>query len=85
MYLPLPTHASIQNGNPMNCTLCDKNIEDYNPSFNQLIIDESHSIQICPECNRKIIKWQQTTYANLFPTKSAKKLLEKMRADGKGR
>jgi hypothetical protein len=60
----------------MNCTLCDEKIEGYNPMFNQLKIDEKHIVEICSECNQKIITWQQNTYAKLFPTKSAKKILD---------
>jgi hypothetical protein len=47
--------------------------------FNHLVIDESHTVDICSECMQKIVKWQQTIHANLFPTKSAKKFLKKVK------
>ena len=61
----------------MKCTLCETTITNYNSSFNHLKIDETHSIEICQECITKFVKWQQSTYAHLFPTKSSKKYLEK--------
>jgi hypothetical protein len=57
----------------MNCTLCKKPIRDYNPAYSHLRIDESHSADICSECVEKFGKWQMSIYANLFPTKAAKK------------
>lgn len=59
----------------MICTLCDNLIKNYNSSFNHLQIDKSHSVDICQECIDKFVKWQQNMYAQLFPTKSAKKRL----------
>jgi hypothetical protein len=59
-----------------NCKLCEKEIKNYNPAFNHLVIDECHSVNICPDCITKIGKWQQGIYANLFPTKLAKKRLQ---------
>ena len=46
---------------------------DDNIKFNQLKIDEFHSVAICSDCIDKFLKWQQTMFAVLFPTKSAKK------------
>lgn len=57
----------------MNCTLCKKPIHNYNPEFNQLKIDESQSADICQDCIDKFLKWQQSIFANLFPTKAMKK------------
>ncbi|KYC54503.1 MAG: hypothetical protein APG08_00983 [Candidatus Methanofastidiosum methylothiophilum] len=57
----------------MDCILCKKPIEGYNIKFNQLKIDEFHSVAICSDCIDKFLKWQQTMFAVLFPTKSAKK------------
>ena len=57
----------------MNCTLCKKPIHNYNPAFNHLKIDESHDADICSDCIDKFVKWQQSIYAKLFPTKAAKK------------
>ena len=62
----------------MNCKLCKKSIENYNPEFNQLKIDGSHNVNICLDCINKFMKWQQETYAKLFPTKIAKKYLERI-------
>ena len=56
-----------------NCNLCEKIINRYDAKFHHLKIDESHSIDICPECLDKIVKWQGSIYANLFPTKTLKK------------
>jgi len=61
----------------MRCNLCENSIKDYNSSFNQLQINELHSVDICQECIDKFVKWQQNNYAQLFPTKTAKKRLQK--------
>jgi hypothetical protein len=61
----------------MKCTLCKTDIGNYNPAFNHIDIDDSHGADICPECIRKIIKWQQNMYAKLFPTKTAKRIIDK--------
>jgi hypothetical protein len=68
----------------MNCTLCGLQINNYSSVFNHLEINETHSADICQECLGKIINWQQTNYTNLFPTKTAKKILEnkKLKNDG---
>lgn len=63
----------------MKCTLCESPITDYNVLFNHLKIDESHSLDICQDCIDKIVKWQQSGYAHLFPTKTSKKYLEKQK------
>jgi ribosome-binding protein aMBF1 (putative translation factor) len=57
----------------MDCTLCKKPIKGYNPAYNHLKIDESNSADICSECVDKFGKWQQGIFADLFPTKAAKK------------
>lgn len=56
----------------MDCTLCKKPIKNYNPRFNHLKIDETHSADICTGCTNKFFKWQQQVYAELFPTKAMK-------------
>lgn len=61
----------------MKCLLCDKPIEGYNAKFNQLKIDESHSVDVCLDCIDKFLKWQQSIFATLFPTKTAKKWASK--------
>ena len=61
----------------MKCKLCKKNIENYNLKFNHLKIDEINSIEICSGCIDKFLKWQQEIFANLFPTKIAKKYMKK--------
>ncbi len=60
----------------MKCTLCEEQIENYTPEFNQLTINESHSVYICQSCVDKFVKWQQRKYAELFPTKRLKKLFK---------
>lgn len=57
----------------MKCTLCKKQIDNYHPKFNQLIIDESHNAELCSDCIDKFVKWQQGLFADLFPTKAMKK------------
>ena len=57
----------------MNCTLCKKQIINYNSAFNHLKIDETHSVNICSDCIDKFDKWRQKIYAKLFPTKAVKK------------
>ena len=57
----------------MNCILCKKPIQNYHPTLNHLEIDESHAVDICSECTDKFVKWQQSVFAKLFPTKAMKK------------
>jgi hypothetical protein len=57
----------------MKCRLCDKDIENYNPDFNHLTINEELSADICGECTDKFMKWQGQKLAKLFPTKTMKK------------
>jgi len=64
----------------MKSTLCKTDIGNYNPAFNCNDIDDFHSADICPECFRKIITWQQNMYAKLFPTKMAKRVIEKRKS-----
>ena len=61
----------------MNCKLCNQNIKTYNPLFHHLKIDENHEVDICLECMDKIVMWQGSIYAHLFPTKALKKRFEK--------
>lgn len=57
----------------MDCALCKKTIKKYQPKYNCLKIDESTSADICQDCVDKFLKWQQGVFADLFPTKAAKK------------
>lgn len=57
----------------MKCSLCGVEIQNYSENFNQLKIDESHTLEICQNCIDKFIKWQQKKFTNLFPTSSLKK------------
>jgi hypothetical protein len=57
----------------MNCTLCKKPIEKYDPLLNHLKIDESLAADICQGCIDKFGKWQRGIYARLFPTTAVKK------------
>ncbi len=57
----------------MNCTLCNKAIENFKAKFNSLKISDTQSADICSDCVDKFLKWQQKILANLFPTKAAKK------------
>ena len=50
---------------------------NYTLDFNQLKIDESHTIEICQECIDKFIKWQQKKFVTLFPTSSLKRNFKK--------
>lgn len=59
------------------CGLCEKKIEQYMEPFNRFEIDESLSADICSECIRKFVKWQQKNLASLFPVKTAKRFLKK--------
>ena len=57
----------------MKCTLCDQSIKNYSPVFHHLLIDDSHSVDICSECIDKFTKWQGSIIKDLFPTKALKK------------
>ena len=59
----------------MNCTLCKKEIKNYHPDFNRLTIDDKTVLDICEDCEEKILKWQQEKIAKLFPTKAMKKIV----------
>ena len=61
----------------MQCDLCLNEIENYNASFNQLKIDEIRVVYICQDCVTKFIKWQQSIYATLYPTKQMKRRYKK--------
>ncbi|MFA6088679.1 MAG: hypothetical protein WC755_02330 [Candidatus Woesearchaeota archaeon] len=60
----------------MKCALCNKIIENYNPLFHQLKINDSRSVDICQDCTDKFLKWQSSTMAKLFPSKLMKKRFE---------
>ena len=57
----------------MKCALCKKTIRKYDSTLNNLKIDESNSVDICPDCIDKFIGWQGKLYARLFPTNLMKK------------
>jgi len=57
----------------MECVICKKPIEKYNPILNNLKIEENYNVDICQKCTDKFIKWQQGIFAQLFPTKAMKK------------
>ena len=62
--------------NKIDCPLCKKQIEKYNPNLNDLKIDENCTVTICQNCIDKFFKWQQGIYAKLFPTNYMKKRFE---------
>lgn len=57
----------------MECTLCKKEIKNYNIKFHHLLIDDDREVDVCSNCSDKIIKWQSNIIAELFPTKMMKK------------
>jgi hypothetical protein len=57
----------------VKCELCKKDIEKYNPIFNNFKIDESHDADICEDCIKKFFNWQGELYSKLFPTDAMKK------------
>jgi len=57
----------------MNCTLCNRLIQGYNPAFHHLKIDETHAVDICQGCIDAFFKWQGSVSSRLFPTKALKK------------
>jgi len=61
----------------VRCILCEQSIIRYYPEFNHLKIDDSHAVDICSECIRKIMQWQRGKYTLLFPTKAIKKRFQK--------
>jgi hypothetical protein len=61
----------------MLCNLCEKEIKNYVPKFNHLIIDDDHSIDICRDCVDKFTMWQGEIIADLFPSKIMKKRYDK--------
>jgi hypothetical protein len=61
----------------MICKLCDHEIKNYNAALHHLVLDEKHDVDICQECVDKLINWQGSIIARLFPTKMLKKRFEK--------
>ncbi|NLD36198.1 MAG: hypothetical protein GX654_04940 [Desulfatiglans sp.] len=59
------------------CAVCERQIEPYQETYNHLVIDETRSADICQECIRKVVKLHQKNTATLFPTKTAKKFLNR--------
>jgi hypothetical protein len=68
---------NVENKRMIKCRLCEQAIENYNPAFNRLKINESCSVDICQDCIDKFIKWQGSIIVKLFPTKALKKRYEK--------
>jgi hypothetical protein len=62
----------------MKCSLCDLQINNYNSDYNHLIIDNTHSVEICQDCVDKFRKWQQSIITRLFPTSAMKKFNKKL-------
>jgi hypothetical protein len=63
----------------MKCFLCEKNIDGYNQEFNQLTANDLKTVDVCQECIKKFVKWQQGLFAKLYPTTMAKKWVNKKR------
>ncbi|HYD03524.1 MAG TPA: hypothetical protein VEC16_04450 [Alphaproteobacteria bacterium] len=59
----------------MNCQLCQKEIKNYSEKFNKVPLDKP--VDVCKECSEKFLKWQQSIFADLFPTKLMKKAYKK--------
>ena len=57
----------------MKCQICGQPIRNYQPALHHLTINESQGVDICQDCVDKIIRWQGSIYAKLFPTKAMKK------------
>ena len=57
----------------MKCTLCEKEITNYDARFNRLVIDDEHAADICSICIDKFVDWHGKVIALLFPTKAMKK------------
>lgn len=55
------------------CVLCGKLIDKYNPVFNQLVISDSRSVDLCQNCIDKFLKWQRELLKKLFPTSVTKR------------
>ncbi len=60
----------------MNCTLCQREIEQYNPSLHHVEL-EALFADICNNCEDRLLKWHGEKLAKLFPTKTMKKLYGK--------
>jgi hypothetical protein len=63
----------------MTCVLCKKSIDTYNAKYHQLKIDDSLSVDLCPDCISKFLDWQKDIFSTLFPTPAAKKWAKKDR------
>ncbi len=57
----------------MKCTLCEKDIDGYDASFNHLVIDETRAVDVCNACIDKFMAWRGKVLATLFPTNTMKK------------
>ena len=57
----------------MQCLLCELEIKNFHPLLNSLKINEDRTVNICKGCFDKIVKWQKEVFAELFPTRRAKK------------
>jgi len=56
----------------MDCSLCKRPIERYDPSFHHLKIPPSIELDICDACTDAFLKWHGEKLARLFPTKALK-------------
>jgi len=57
----------------MDCTLCNQEIENFDPDIHHIDIDDEHAVDVCFDCFKKLNEWQGRVYARLFPTKGMKK------------
>ncbi len=61
----------------MKCVLCQQAIESYDIAYHQLQLSETKTVKICSDCTKKFLKWQQSIFAQIYPTKQAKKFAKK--------
>jgi hypothetical protein len=61
----------------MICALCQKSIADYDVMYHQLKLNDSKTVEICSDCTKLFLKWQQNIFAQIYPTKQAKKFARK--------
>jgi len=57
----------------MKCHICGQPIRDYQHTLHHVTINESVGVDMCQDCVDKIIRWQGSIYAKLFPTTAMKK------------
>jgi len=64
-------------GEGLECALCSKELESYDPDLNRMEIDDCLSVSICSNCIDIFLKWQHKRFARLFPTGSTKRRYKK--------